>query len=198
LFAALDGAGPAEIERHRYDDRHFVARATRFLLDHRVRLPLVLTERDGRYRFRSEGKIAVLADALIRSVGRARDNELYVVLADLSELAADLGPLVRAAKVARARHHQVLVIVHWPPDVPPPDDAQARMTGRKGPTEAKQGFRIGTLVKSVLSTRYQKGYAAVRAALAKSGATVVRVEDGDPVQLVLDRLDRLRGARLRR
>jgi hypothetical protein len=50
----------------------------------------------------------------------------------------------------------------------------------------------------VLTARYQKGYAAVRSALAKSGAVVVRVEDGDPVQLVLDRLDRLRGTRVRR
>ena len=198
LFAALDGAGPAEIERHRHDNRHFVTRATRFLLDHRIRLPLILTERHGRYRFRSEGKVAVLADSLVRSVSRARDNELYVVLADLAELSADVGPLVKAAKVARARHHQVLVIVPWPVDVSTPDDAQARATRRTGSAEPKPGFRIGTLVKSVLAARYQKGYAAVRAALAKSGATVVRVEDGDPVQLVLDRLDRLRGSRVRR
>ena len=90
------------------------------------------------------------------------------------------------------------MIVPWPGDAPPPDDAQARATGKKAVAEPKTGFRIGTLVKSVLIARYQRGYAAVRSALAKSGATVVRVEDGDPVLLVLDRLDRLRGARLRR
>jgi hypothetical protein len=59
-------------------------------------------------------------------------------------------------------------------------------------------LKLGNLVKSVLTSRYRRGFAEVRSALAKAGATVVRVEDGDPVQLVLERLDRLRGARNRR
>src|SRR5205085_10817533 len=106
-------------------------------------------------------------------------------------------PLAKAAKVARARRHQVVVIVPWPADVPPPDDAQTR-AGHSAVSEPRPAVRIGSLVKSVLTARYQKGYAAVRSALAKSGAIVVRVEDGDPVRLVLDRLDRLRGTRVRR
>jgi hypothetical protein len=189
LFAMLDGTGPASVERHLYDDEAFAQRATRFLTDHRVRLPLVLYDRDGRYRFRSERRVEVLAAAIVRAVSGARDNELYVILADLAEVAADIGPLVSAAKVARARHHQVLVIVPWPADVPPPDDAPARPKG---------GTRIGGVVKSVLVSRHHRGFAHVRSALAKAGATVVRVEEDDPVQLVLERLDRLRGARVRR
>jgi hypothetical protein len=50
----------------------------------------------------------------------------------------------------------------------------------------------------VLTSRYHRGFAEMRSALAKAGATVVRVEDEDPVRLVLDRLDRLRGTRTRR
>jgi uncharacterized protein (DUF58 family) len=193
LFAMLDGTGPAAVERHLHDEADFSRRATRFLLDHRVRLPLVLYDRDGNYRFRSERKVEVLAAALTRAVSRARDNELYLVLADLAELAADLQPLVNAAKVARARHHQVLVIVPWPADMPPPYDAPP--SGGK----AKAGVRIGVVVRSVLVSRYHHGFDRVRSALAKAGATVVRVEDEDPVQLVLERLDRLRGAaRVRR
>ncbi len=141
----------------------------------------------------------MLAAGLVRCVTRARDNELYVVLADLVELAGDLKPLVQAAQVARARHHQVLVIVPWPADVPPPEE---RRGGRATTRPAKGGrakpLRIGGLVKSVLVARYHRGYAELRTALARAGATVVRVEDGDPVRLVLDRLDRLRGARTRR
>jgi hypothetical protein len=38
----------------------------------------------------------------------------------------------------------------------------------------------------------------MRKALTGVGATVMRVSDGDPVRLVLDRLDRLRGMRSRR
>ncbi len=199
LYATLDGTGPGAVERHLNDDGAFARRTTRFLLDHRVRLPLVLTDENGQYRFRSERKIEVLAAGLVRCVTRARDNELYVVLADLVELAGDLKPLVQAAQVARARHHQVLVIVPWPADVPPPEE---RRGGRATTRPAKGGrakpLRIGGLVKSVLVARYHRGYAELRTALARAGATVVRVEDGDPVRLVLDRLDRLRGARTRR
>jgi hypothetical protein len=150
-----------------------------------VRLPLVLYDKQGRYRFRSEGKIPVLAASLLRAVGRARDNELYVVLADLAELGRDVQPLVNAATVARARHHQVLVIVPWPADLP---------------TEAQQpgSAKIGAVVRSVLVSRYPRGFAELRTDLARAGATVIRVTDGDPVRLVLERLNQLRGARIRR
>lgn len=196
LYAALDGAGPGAVERHLNDDESFARRTTRFLLDHRVRLPLVLHDESGRYRFRSERKVQVLANAIIRSVTRARDNELYVVLADLVELADELKPLVRAAQVARARHHQVLVILPWPADVPPPPDRRTASPARgQGITKS---VRIGGLVRSVLASRYHRGFAEVRSELARAGATVVRVEDGDPVRLVLDRIDRLRGTRTRR
>jgi hypothetical protein len=186
LFALLDDTGPAAIERFVADDELFAARATRFLLEHRVRLPLVLYDKHGRYRFRSEGKIAVLAASLLRAVGRARDNELYVLLADLTELGRDVQPLVNAATVARARHHQVLVIVPWPADVP---TEERRQPG---------GVKIGALVRSVLAARYQRGFAELRTELARAGATVIRVTDGDPVRLVLERLNQLRGARIRR
>jgi hypothetical protein len=115
-------------------------------------------------------------------------------------VAGAVKPLVNAARVARARHHQVLVILPWPADVPPPPD---RRTGEPiMPTAGRGGsfksLKIGGLVKSVLVSRYHRAYAELRTALAKAGATVVRVEDGDPVRLVLDRLDRLRGTRTRR
>jgi hypothetical protein len=200
LYAALDGAGPGAVERHLNDDDSFAHRTTRFLLDHRVRLPLVLYNEFGHYRFSSVPKVEVLSAALLQSVGRARDNELYVILANLTEVAGAVKPLVNAARVARARHHQVLVILPWPADVPPPPD---RRTGEPiMPTAGRGGsfkpLKIGGLVKSVLVSRYHRGFAELRTALAKAGATVVRVEDGDPVRLVLDRLDRLRGTRTRR
>jgi uncharacterized protein (DUF58 family) len=197
LYAALDGAGPGAVERHLNDDESFAERTARFLLDHRVRLPLVLHDEKGHYRFRSEKKVEVLAAGLVRSVTRARDNELYVILADLVELVGDLRPLVQAAQVAKARHHQVLVIVPWPADVPPPDERRDGQRTRSAGGRGKP-LRIGGLVKSVLVARFHRGYAELRTALARAGATVVRIEEGDPVRLVLDRLDRLRGTRTRR
>jgi hypothetical protein len=73
--------------------------------------------------------------------------------------------------------------------VPPPDG---------DPEPPPEQLKIGTLVRTVMIARYHKAYAQLRSTLTKAGAIVVRVEDDDPVQLILDRLDRLRGVRVRR
>jgi hypothetical protein len=73
------------------------------------------------------------------------------------------------------------------------------MTGEAVPAQGPAaGLRIANLARFVLASRYVRGYEEVRSALGRVGARVVRVEDGDPVQLVLDRLDRIRGTGVRR
>src|SRR5207249_3650835 len=68
----------------------------------------------------------VLADALKRAIGRGRDNELFVLLADLLELDEALGNLLSTVHVALSRHHQVLIVCPWPPGLPlPAPDAAA-------------------------------------------------------------------------
>jgi hypothetical protein len=178
-----------------------------------------LYDDQGQYRFRCAGKAEVLARALIHAVSRARDNELFVILADLAELDHDLAPIVKACRVARARHHHVLVIVPWPADVPSPDSpdpsrAKANDDGRarapkatdlrkKNPRRAAMigEGRQASLMKSVresLTRQYHESFRALRRRLSQVGATVMRFNDGDPVRIVLDRLDRLRGMRSRR
>ncbi|MCE9564834.1 MAG: DUF58 domain-containing protein [Planctomycetes bacterium] len=223
LFSLQDGTGPDGIERYVFDDDAFAKRVAQFLQHHLLRCPVPLYDDQGRYRFRCIEKAPVLADAMLRAVGRARDNELYVLLADLSELGADLGPVIKACRVARARHHHILVIVPWPADVPSPDDPDGATTasaaadedapGRKswGATKSKPGakgkmgrpgdMKGNSLVKFVrqsLTKQYHESFKTLRRELGRVGATVMRVNDGDPVRLVLDRLDRLRGMRSRR
>lgn len=195
VYSVVDRAGPAEIERLLHDDAAFVERTGRFLRDHRVRVPVELFDAAGNYRFKSAGKLRVLADAIVRAVGRARDNELYVVLADVAELGDSLEPLVAAARVARARHHQMLVLVPWPAGVPVPVEPGRAATK---PAEKPAPTGLGGVVETVLADQYARGYTDVRTALTRAGAVVVRVGDGDPIRLVLDRLDRVRGARVRR
>ena len=187
LFAAADGTGPAMVERLLRDDTAFADRAGRFLSDHRTRVPLTLTGPTGEYLYRSPAKAVVLAAALTRAVSVARDNELYVVLADLAELTPDeLAPLLAATRTARARHHAVLVVVPWPADVPaePPPP-----TGK---------VKLAAVVRLAQLHRYHRGYAAVRAGFAAAGVPVLRTNADDPVPRVLDRLERLRGVGSRR
>ena len=54
------------------------------------------------------------------------------------------------------------------------------------------------IVRQSLTKQYHETFRALRRQLGKAGATVMRVNDGDPAQLVLDRLDRIRGMRSRR
>ena len=108
----------------------------------------------------------------------------------------------------RRRHH-VMVIVPWPADVPSPDEAPAAVAvekeGKKRRRHPDDLFdsharhkRIVKIVQDNLTRQYHEAFRAMRRELSRVGATVMRVNDGDPVRLVLDRLDRLRGMRSRR
>ncbi|HEX4613920.1 MAG TPA: DUF58 domain-containing protein [Urbifossiella sp.] len=191
VLAQLDGSGVDAVERLVHDDAAYAARVGRFLADRQIRVPVPLYDEQGRYRFRSPGKVAVLAGELVRAVGRARDNELYVILADLAELGPDLGPLEKAARVARARKHHVMVILPWPADLPGPDE-------KPKPTRDRDPTQKATAVRDALAKHYHEQFRRARRALGTAGATVIRVNETDPIQVVLDRLDRLRGLRTRR
>lgn len=205
LFGLQDGTGPDGVERYVHDDEAYSARVAAFLDHHRLRCPVPLYDDQGRYRFKCARKADVLAYEIVRAVSRARDNELYVVLADLAELGDDLGPLVKAFRVARARRHHVMVIVPWPADVPSPDaepePGEPRKRRRPHPDDLDPDLRhrrIARIVRENLTKQYHESFRRMRKALTGAGATVMRVNDGDPVRMVLERLDRLRGMRSRR
>ena len=107
------GLAPGGLALLLEDDERFSLDLQRFLADHHVPYSLPLYDDSGRYLFVAPEKVEVLARGLLRAIGRGRDNELFVILADLLELSHELEPLLRAVKVALARHHQVMVICPW-------------------------------------------------------------------------------------
>ncbi|MBX3399765.1 MAG: DUF58 domain-containing protein [Gemmataceae bacterium] len=196
IFVALDRDSPGRIERYLKDDDALAERIGRFLADHHVRIPPKLYDREGRYRYRCESKAIVLANAIVSSVARARDNELYVILADLADLGDSIAPLMKAVRAARSRHHHVMVIVPWPVDVPPPEAAKAN--GRPVAEPAWRGNQPGRFIHLALTRGYQQRFEKLRNELARIGAVCVRAQVDDPIRLVLDRIDRIRGMRARR
>jgi len=194
LFAARDGDTPAGIERCLHDDAFFADKASRFLVEHHHQPPPKLFEKNGDYRFRCPGKVPILGAALVRTIGFARDNELYIILADLVELADDIEPLLKSIRVARGKHHQVLVLLPWPDDLPPPPDPRDTEPVKK----KKKRTTLGAVIQTSLVEGYHRKYETLRGRLVRSGASVVRVNQGDPVRLILARLDRIRGAGIRR
>lgn len=65
----------------------------------------------------NDGRLGVLTDALTRAIATARDNEVFVLVADLIDHPGKPGRLLHAVRVARARKHRVVVICPWPTPV---------------------------------------------------------------------------------
>jgi uncharacterized protein (DUF58 family) len=170
------------------DDEQMAMYVQRFLADHHVPYALPLYDEFGRYRFASPQKIDVLATALLRTVGRGHDNELFVLCADLLELGDRLTPLLRAVRVALARHHNVLVVCPWPPGVPVPSSQATLSTlvRRAGTADVR-----ATLERAAVA-RFHRAYRKLRRVFARLGVQVVSARGEDPVRLILDRMDRLR------
>jgi uncharacterized protein (DUF58 family) len=187
LLAVRYGLAPGGLGLLLEDDAYCSVYLQRFLNEHHVPYALPFYDARGRYLFASPGKVEVLAGALLRAVGKGHDNELYVLLADLLELTDDLAPLLRAVKVTLARHHQVLVLCPWPPGVPPPDD-------RRQSTPVEPAALPGLLgdVREADAVRFRRAFQRLRRTFARFGVPVLCAQSGDPVRLVLERLNRLR------
>jgi uncharacterized protein (DUF58 family) len=187
LLSVRYGLAPGGLATLLEDDGLMTHYLQRFLADHHVPQPLPMYDRKGHYLFAAPGKVDVLAAALLRAVGKGHDNELFVLLADLLELEDHLGPLLRAVKVARARHHRVLVICPWPPGVRAPDSELDR-TGRRLPPP--QGLRQALF--RTTTERFHQAFHNLRRTFARLGVSVICARGGDPARLILERLDQLR------
>jgi uncharacterized protein (DUF58 family) len=170
------------------DDAYFAAAAQRFLADHHVPYPVPLYDWRGNYLFASTEKITILANSLLRAVRRARDNELYVLFVDMFELGAGLEPALRAARVALAKHHRVVVVSPWQPEIPLPDTALPVAADPNSP---------GQILREATTRHYHRAFENVRRAFGRLGVPVVCAAQGEPAQLILDRMEQLRAARIR-
>ena len=132
----------------------------------------------------------MLASALLRAVGRGRDNELFVLLADLLELDDALDPLLKAIGVAVSRHHQVVLVTPWPSGM--------RLPAAEGSEDDDSSGAVSALIGRAATRRFHRAYHRIRRTFARLGVQVVCAAGEAPAALILDRLNRLRGAGRRR
>jgi uncharacterized protein (DUF58 family) len=211
LLSVRYGLAPGGLSALLEDDDAFTLLTQRFLGEHHVPYTLPLYDRAGRYLFAAPKKIGVLASALLRAVGRGRDNELFVLLADLLELDDAINPLLKAVRVAVGRHHQVMLIVPWPSGMRPPHPNPPPQGGREqhnppppagggqgGGDEEEWTGRLPVVLGRAATRRFHRAYYRIRRTFARLGVQVVCAVGEEPVALILQRLNRLRAAGRRR
>ena len=178
--------GPGGLGLLLEDDEQCAHFVQRFLTEHQVPCPLPLYDAQGRYLFGAPGKLDVLAKALLNSVLRGRDNELFVLLVDFLETGPHLEKVLRAVRIALSRHHQVLVICPWPPGV----DVPARTKNKR--RRQKSLPSLPELLARASTLRLHQAYAHVQQAFARLGVPVLAAPEDEAVGIILHRMQRLR------
>jgi uncharacterized protein (DUF58 family) len=188
LLAVEHGLLPGGLTTLLEDDDAMALATQRFLADHRVPYSVSPYDDKGRYRFAAPAKVDILATALTVAVARGHDNELFVLLVDLLELDDRLDPLLRAVRVAQARHHQVLLVCPWPPGLPLPGDSEPT---RSRPPERLHGRALDRLERAT-RRRFRNAYHRIRRTFTRLGVRVLCAANDESVLLILERLERLR------
>jgi hypothetical protein len=101
-----------------------------------------------------------------------------------------LAPLLKAVRVARARHHTVMVVCPWPKGLQQP-------AGRPGTDDAAgrfppAGLPVADLVRQMAHARADRAWRNVRRAFGRMGVPVLNAAAGDPARLILHRMEQLR------
>ncbi|MCZ2341252.1 MAG: DUF58 domain-containing protein [Bacteroidales bacterium] len=185
LYAELDQAGAGAIEHYWNDDPSFVERSQKFLNGHRVPQPRggILASQSVAH---SAGSIAILARAIQAAVSRARDNELYIITMHLTDDDTPLDPLLKAVRLARARHHHVLLLIPSPHAETPPL-----------PLESSAPKPFAAIAQEAQRKCRERRLDAVRTQFAAVGVPLLRVDATDTISSVMEQFDRLRGVRIR-
>jgi uncharacterized protein (DUF58 family) len=183
ILSVLHELGPRGLTWLLEDDEACSHHLQRFLADHQAPYPQPLYDAQGNYLFGSSGKISVLADALVAAIARGKDNELFVLCVDLLEVGPDLAPLERAVCAALARHHQAMVICPWPPSVPLPGEE---------PKELPAVTDLHEWLLQGATTRMHAAFALVQRAFGRFGVPVVCAAADDTVDIVLNRMQRMK------
>ncbi|MFL5331093.1 MAG: DUF58 domain-containing protein [Gemmataceae bacterium] len=162
------------------DDPTFSRWLQHFLAEHRVPSSVRVYDSAGRDRFVNHVPLQMQASALLRAVSRGRDNELFVLMGEYVERSAHLEPLLAAVRVARARHHQLMVI------------QPGEKVTEPGPVPDRAS--IEELLAFAERSRQARAWQEVRRAFGRLGVPVVAAGDGDPAALILYRLEQIRSA----
>lgn len=168
-----------------HDDTLMATNLQRLLTDAGYAWTAPLVDRRRRDLHNWHAKFQTLTDALTRAVAVGRDNELYVLLLDLVDFDGPLGRLANAIRVARARHHRVIVIC------PLPSGCRLIRDSDKAPEFSD----VEETVKWAEQIRLTAAADRLKRELRRLGAAVAFSADRESLQLVLTQAELARSGR---
>lgn len=129
-------------------------------------------------------RMELLSQALTTAVLQARDNEVFVVLADLIECAPSVSHLLPAVKMVLARHHRIAFVC------PTPTFKRPTPASIEPPSSAAED-----LLLAAEQTRTRDLSARLQRDLRRLGATVAFAGEANAIQLVLAEMQIARSGR---
>ncbi len=130
-------------------------------------------------------RMEILSAALSQAVTRARDNEVFVILADLLECVPSLSHLMPAIKMALARHHRVAIVCPSPTFLRPTAES----------TEIRS-MSAEDLLLAAEQTRTRELSARLQYELRRTGTAVAISGEANAIQLVLSQMSIARTGRV--
>ena len=126
-----------------------------------------------------------LGAALVKAVSHARDNEVFVILADLLECAPALSRLLPAVKMALGRHHRVAFVC------PSPTFRRPTVLSTE-----PQSDSVDDLVAAAEQIRARELATGLQRELRRLGAAVTCSGEEEAIHLVLSEMDIARSGRM--
>lgn len=189
VVAAVRRLGADGLAMMIHHDETFSRETQSFLVEHRVPYRRPLYDDRGRYIFANEAKIAEAARSLLRATAHAHDNEMFIFLIDLFDHEASWGPLIEAMKLARAKHHEVLVVAPWPAELAVPSH-------RSGVFPLRETLAAPMSHSSFLTDQYFRSYERLSRELGRIGVTFAVAHLPETVDEVLRRIEVVRLGRI--
>lgn len=170
------------------DDSLLAGYSHKFLMDAGLAWIEPAVDKRGRGFHECVPRLETLAKAVTQAIARGRDNELFVILADIIDCSAEVHQLIPSLKLALARHHRVAVIC------PMPD---FRRPGSPGPLDPRTATINDYLIRAE-QTRLHDRAARLSKSLRRLGVSVSFSADRQAINLVLGEADLVRHGRLHR
>jgi uncharacterized protein (DUF58 family) len=185
VLAELYSLTPAQHVRLLHDDPLLATYAQHFLSQTGMAwlLPVVAI----RQRHEQDGllRMQLLSQSLMVATTHARDNEVFVILADLLDCAPAISHLLPAIRMARARHHRIVIACPTPTFVRPTaaslEVASDSVTG---------------LLRAAEQARARDLSLQLQKELRRCGAMLAMTGEQNAIRLVLSEMELARTGRL--